>query len=67
MQCDTCCVITFPTNSIEQRPFWGADSYSSSQEISSFLLNPKVHYHINKSQFLDPMLSQMIPVHILIF
>jgi hypothetical protein len=42
-----------------------AASCVSSQEIPSVLWNPKVHYRVNKSSSLIPILSQINPVHTL--
>jgi hypothetical protein len=38
-----------------------SNSNSDAQEISP--RNPKFHYHIHKSQQLEPILSQTAPVH----
>jgi hypothetical protein len=51
------------TNSMQQSPYWGAISHSSSQEIPSLLWNPKVHYRVHNSPPLVPILCQMHPVH----
>jgi hypothetical protein len=40
-----------------------AGSRSSSQEISRLLRKPKVHSRVHESSPLDPVLSQMKPVH----
>jgi hypothetical protein len=47
---------------MEQSPSREAGSYS--QKIL-LLLNPKIYYHVHNSLLLDPVLSQMNPVHIL--
>jgi hypothetical protein len=48
---------------MEQRPSWGAKSFSASQEIPHILLNPEVRYRIHKSLPPAPILSQLNPVH----
>jgi len=42
---------------------WNANSSSVSQEIPCTLCNPKVHYHVNNTPPLTPIVSQMYPVH----
>jgi hypothetical protein len=52
-------------NSMEKRLTWEAHDHSAGQNIPYLLQNPKVHYHIYKSSSLDPILSQLDPVHTL--
>jgi len=53
------------TNSKEWRHSWEVISCSASQEITNFLWNLNVHYHVHKSPPLDFVVKQMNPVHIL--
>jgi hypothetical protein len=48
---------------MEQNPAWECDSHSASQEIPCLLRNPNVHRHVYKSPQLDPILSQLNPIH----
>jgi hypothetical protein len=45
---------------MEQSPSWEANRFATSQEI---LLNPKVHYRIDKCPQPVSILSQLNPVH----
>jgi hypothetical protein len=47
---------------MEERP-WKSDSRSPDQEIILLLCNQNINFHVHKWQPLDPILSQMNPVH----
>jgi hypothetical protein len=54
--------LTTETNSMEQSPFWEANSHSPSPCL---LWNLKVHYCVHNSLPVVPILSQMHLVHTL--
>jgi hypothetical protein len=51
------------TNSMELSPSWEANIHSSSQESPHLSWNLKVHYGVDKSLPLAPILSHRHPVH----
>jgi len=62
--CTSCSIILRKLlNSMEQSPYWEADSSSATQEILYILQNPKVHHCFHNSLPLVPSLSLINPVH----
>jgi len=58
-------ILNYLTHSTGQSHPWEADSCIACWEIPCLLQNPKVHYCVHKILLLDPVLSQMNPVHTL--
>jgi len=51
------------TNSMEQSPCWETSSLAANQEVTFLLWNPTVHYSIDKSPPLAPLLGKMNAVN----
>jgi hypothetical protein len=51
------------SRSLVQGPSWKVASRSTDQDIFILLLNHRLYYCVHKSRPLDPVLSQMNPIH----
>jgi hypothetical protein len=49
---------------MQPSPSWEDVSRSATQDISSILWNPNVHYRVHKSPLLVSILSRINPLHI---
>jgi hypothetical protein len=52
-------------NFMQQSPSGGNDGHSGDQEIPHLLWNLKVHYCVHKSLSLEPILTQVNPIHLI--
>jgi hypothetical protein len=52
---------------MELSRFLEAANYAATQELPSILWNPKVHYRVHKSPLLVPILSQIDPIHPILY
>jgi hypothetical protein len=64
VHCRLCPIWPPTTYSMEQSPSWGSNNHSASWRVSPRLWDPKIHYRVHKSPPVEPILSQMHPIHI---